>query len=144
MTKTNDALLLLGRIAIAAVFIPAGFSKLTNLAGFAAGLEGRGVPMSSILAPLGAAIEFFGGLAVLLGIHVRLAAVLMVLFTVAATVIAHRFWEFEGAARQTQQSQFLKNLAIVGGYLFLIVTGGGRYCLDRLWRRDGPATGKTP
>jgi putative oxidoreductase len=80
----------------------------------------------------------------LLGIHVRLAAVLMVLFTVAATVIAHRFRDFEGAARQTQQSQFLKNLAIVGGYLFLIVIGGGRYCLDRLWRRDGPATGKTP
>jgi uncharacterized membrane protein YphA (DoxX/SURF4 family) len=52
MTKTNDVLLLLGRIAIAAVFIPAGFSKLTILAGVAAGLEGRGVPMSSILGPL--------------------------------------------------------------------------------------------
>jgi putative oxidoreductase len=60
------------------------------------------------------------------------AAVLMILFTVVATLIAHRFWEFEGAARQTQQSQFFKNLAIVGGYLVLLVSGAGRYSIDRL------------
>jgi putative oxidoreductase len=79
-------------------------------------------------------IEFLAGIAVLLGIHVRFASALLILFTVAATLIAHRFWEFEGAARTTQQSQFLKNFAIIGGYVFLMVNGGGRYCLDRLWR----------
>jgi putative oxidoreductase len=133
-TVMNDIVLLFGRVAIASVFIPAGFSKLTNLAGFAASLEGRGVPMSSILAPLGAGIEFFGAIAVLLGIQVRLAAVLMIVFTIAATLIGHRFWEFEAAARQTQRGQFLKNLGLIGGFLFLVANGGGRYCIDRLWR----------
>jgi putative oxidoreductase len=132
--KSTGGALLFGRIAIAAVFIPSGFSKLMNLDGFIASLDGRGVPMASILGPLGAMIEFLAGIAVLVGIHVRFASVLMILFTVAATLIAHRFWEFEGAARTTQQSQFFKNLAIVGGYVFLIVNGGGRYCVDRLWR----------
>ncbi len=130
----SDLALLFGRIAIAALFIPAGFSKLTNLDGFIASLDGRGVPMASVLGPLGAMIEFLAGIAVLLGIHVRFASALLILFTVAATLIAHRFWEFEGAARTTQQSQFLKNFAIIGGYVFLMVNGGGRYCLDRLWR----------
>jgi putative oxidoreductase len=131
----SDLALLIGRVALAALFIPAGLSKLTNLAGFAASLEKRGLPLADVLAPLGAATEFFGGIAVLIGFQTRVAAVLIIVFTIVATLIAHRFWEFDGAARQTQQSQFFKNLAIVGGYLVLTVSGGGRYSIDRLWPR---------
>ena len=135
MNRQNDLLLLLGRIAIAAVFIPSGFSKLSNLDGFIASMDGRGVPFAWLLAPLGALIEFLAGIAVVVGVNVRVASLLMILFTVAATLIAHRFWEFQGAARQTQQGQFFKNLAIAGGFVFLMVNGGGRYCIDRLWQR---------
>lgn len=131
----SDLALLIGRVALAALFIPAGLSKLTNVSGFAGSLENRGLPFADLLALAGAAIEFFGGIAVLVGFQTRVAAVLMVLFTVAATLIAHRFWEFDGAARVTQQSAFFKNLAIVGGYLVLMVSGGGRFSIDRLWRR---------
>ena len=132
----SDLALLLARIALSALFIPAGFSKLTNLAGFTASLQKQGVPYADVLAPLGAGIEFLGGIAVLLGFQTRLAAVLLILFTVIATLIAHRFWEFEGQARQMQQGQFFKNLAIVGGFLALSVSGAGRYAIDRIWRRD--------
>ena len=134
----SDLALLIGRVALAALFIPAGLSKLTDVGAFAASLEKRGVPLADVLAPLGAAVEFFGGIAVLVGVQTRAAALLLVVFTVVATFIAHRFWEFDGAARQTQQSQFFKNLAIVGGYFVLAVTGAGRYSIDRLWRRGQP------
>lgn len=132
----SDLCLLLGRIALAAIFIPAGFSKLANLAGFSAGLDKRGVPFAELLAPLGAGIEFFGGIAVAAGVYTRPAALLMLLFTVVATLIGHRFWEFAESARQAQQTQFMKNLAIAGGYLVLAAAGGGRHCIDRLWRRQ--------
>jgi putative oxidoreductase len=132
----SDVALLFGRVALAALFIPAGLSKLTNVSGFADSLENRGLPLADLLALAGAAIEFFGGIAVLIGFQTRVAAALMVLFTVAATLIAHRFWEFDGAARATQQSAFFKNLAIAGGYLVLMVSGGGRFSIDRLWRRS--------
>jgi putative oxidoreductase len=131
----SDLALLIGRVALAALFIPAGLSKLTDVGAFAASLEKRGVPLADVLAPIGAAVEFFAGIAVLIGFQTRAAAVLMVLFTVAATLIAHRFWEFDGAARATQQSAFFKNLAIVGGYLVLMVSGGGRYSIDGLLHR---------
>ena len=134
----SDLALLIGRVALAALFIPAGLSKLTDVGAFAASLEKRGVPLADVLAPLGAAVELFGGIAVLIGFQTRVAAVLMILFTVVATLIAHRFWEFEAAARATQQSAFFKNLAIVGGYLVLMVSGAGRYSIDRLWRRRAP------
>jgi putative oxidoreductase len=130
----SDLALLLGRIALAALFIPGGFSKLTNLAGFTAMLQKQGVPYADVLGPLGAGVEFLGGIAVLIGFQTRLAAMLLILFTIIATMIAHRFWEFEGAARQMQQGQFFKNLAILGGFLALWVSGGGRYSIDGLWR----------
>jgi putative oxidoreductase len=131
----SNLALLVGRVALAALFIPSGLRKLTNLAGFAESLEKRGVPLADVLAPLGAGIEFFAGIAVLVAFQTRVAAVLMILFTVAATFIAHRFWEFEGAARTTQQSQFFKNFAIIGGYVVLLVSGPGRYSIDWLLYR---------
>jgi putative oxidoreductase len=132
----SDLALLLARIALSVLFIPGGLRKLMDLGSFTAGLQKQGVPYADVLAPLGAGIEFLGGIAVLIGFQTRLAAVLMILFTIAATLIAHRFWEFEGPARQMQQGQFFKNLAIVGGFLALSVSGAGRYALDWVWRRD--------
>ena len=133
----NDLALLIGRVAFAALFLPSGFSKLLNLQAFLYNIDGRGVPFAPVLAPIAAAVEFLGGVALLLGVQVRFASVVLLLFTVVATLIAHRFWEYApGAARQMQQINFFKNVAIVGGFVFLAAHGGGRYCLERLWRRD--------
>jgi putative oxidoreductase len=135
----SDLALLLARITMAALFIPGGLRKLMDLASFTASLQKQGVPYADVLAPIGAGVEFLGGIAVLIGFQTSLAAALLTVFTIIATAIAHRFWEFEGAARQMQQGQFFKNLAIIGGFLALCVAGGGRYTVGRLWRRDREA-----
>lgn len=133
----NDLALLIGRVAFASLFLPSGLSKAINVQAFIYSIDGRGVPFAPVLAPLGAAVEFLGGLALLLGVQVRVASVLLLVFTVLATLIAHRFWEFApGAARQIQQISFFKNVAIVGGFVFLAAHGGGRYCLEQLWQRE--------
>jgi putative oxidoreductase len=133
----NDLALLVGRVAFAALFLPSGLLKAMNLQAFIYSVDGRGVPFAPFMATLGAAIEFLGGLALLLGVQVRIASVLLLLFTVAATLIAHRFWEYApGAAHEVQRISFFKNVAIVGGFVFLAAHGGGRYCLEQLWRRD--------
>jgi putative oxidoreductase len=102
---------------------------------FAASLEKNGVPYASMLAPVGACVEFFGGLAIVLGIEVRAVALLMIAFVIVATLISHRFWEFADAARKAQATQFSKNVAIAGGFVLLHVAGGGRYAVERFWRR---------
>ena len=112
-----------------------GFGKLTDLAGFTAGLEGMGVPLAPALGLIGACLEFFGGLAVVLGVWTRLAAFLMVVFTVAATLIAHRFWAVPAEQQAMQTIQFMKNLAIIGGFLALLAAGGGRFSVDGLLER---------
>jgi len=136
VATANDLALLIGRVAIAALYLPSGLSKLMDLPGFIDQVDGRGVPLAPLFAPLGAAIEFLGGLALLVGVQVRVASVLLIVFTVLATLIAHRFWEYQGAARRMQEINFFKNVAIIGGFVFLAAHGGGRWCVEILWRHE--------
>jgi len=127
--------MLLGRILLGGIFVVSGYGKLMGLAAFAASLEKNGVPFASTLAPVGAGVEFFGGLAIVLGLEVRWVALLMIAFVIVATLISHRFWELQGAARRPQEINFSKNVAIIGGFVLLHAAGGGRFAVERLWRR---------
>src|SRR5215510_2253369 len=131
----GNALWLVGRILLAVIFIQSGFGKLMGLGVFAATLADVGLPMSSVLAPIAAAIELGGGLAILLGIGTRYAALALIVFVAAATLIAHRFWTYPPEQQPAQMVQFGKNLAIIGGFLFIFITGGGHHSIERWWRK---------
>jgi putative oxidoreductase len=123
--------LLLGRVALAAIFIPEGFGKLSHIDTFAHSLAARGVPMSGLMAVIAAGVEFFASLAIVVGFRTRHAALLMAVFTGCAALIAHRFWQIAGPAHETQYIQFMKNIAIIGGYLCLFAAGPGGIAIDR-------------
>ena len=69
----SDAICLLGRILIGGIFVQSGFQKLMGLDAFAAGLARNGIPgaIAQVLAPIGAAVEFVGGLAIVFGLMTR-------------------------------------------------------------------------
>jgi putative oxidoreductase len=46
--------------------------------------------------------------------------------------LAHRYWEYPPAQMTAQKTNFVKNLAILGGALLLFVTGPGRLSIDRM------------
>ncbi|WP_448204001.1 DoxX family protein [Azospirillum sp. sgz302134] len=132
---SQDLLLLVARLLIGAIFVQSGFGKLMNLGGFAGSLASQGLPAPTLLAALGGAVEFFGGLAVVLGLWTRLAAAAVIVFTIMATLIAHRYWELPPEAQPMQRIQFMKNVAIIGGFFALVAAGAGRFSLDGLRRR---------
>src|SRR5260370_26463869 len=115
----NDTICLLGRILIGGIFVQSGFQKLMGLDGFAGSLARNGIPaaIAPVLAPIGAGVEFVGGLAVVFGLMTRYAAVLMIVFVIVATLISHRFWALEGAERRARTVQFAENVAILGAFL---------------------------
>lgn len=133
--RSEDVILLLGRVALGVIFVKSGAQKLMALGAFAASLASRGIPQSSMWAVIGATVEFIGGILILTGMRTRYASLLMITFVIVATAISHRYWEFVDAARRTQESQFFKNLAIIGGFLLLFASGPGRFSLDGLLRR---------
>ena len=135
-TKGEDVIVLLGRVALGAIFVKSGLQKLMALSAFAASLAGRGIPESATWAVIGAMVEFVGGIMIITGLRARAASLLMILFVIVATGISHRYWEFaDAAARRAQESQFFKNLSILGGFLLLYVCGPGGFSLDTLLRR---------
>ncbi len=127
------AALFLGRLLIAAIYLNGGFDKLTGIDGFAGYLSNHGILTGAYpLAVLAAVVEFFGALCLLLGFQTRYVALLMALFTLVAALIGHRFWdETEAAAIRNQTIHFMKNVAIIGGFLFLYVCGPGPWSVDR-------------
>ncbi len=125
--------LLLGRLAIGALFLPTGWSKLTNPAGFAHYLEAKALPGPSIgWAVAAGVVEFFATLAIVLGFKTRLAAAALCIFVLIAAYLGHPFWTIaDPAAHQANYVNFWKNIVIAGGLLFLFVRGAGPLSLDR-------------
>lgn len=79
------------------------------------------ISITPILLIVATLLEFLGGLSVLLGIKEKIGATLLILFLIPTTIIMHQFWFIEGSAREVQMTHFLKNLAIIGGLLMIIL-----------------------
>lgn len=119
------AAILAGRVLLSILFIVAGFGKLTSISGTAGFFGSIGLPVPMVTAVLVGLVELLGGLAILVGFKTRIAAVVVALFVLAATAIAHLDFSQAGNALM-----FQKNLAITGGLLLLAVLGAGPLSID--------------
>ena len=134
MQQVNDAFLLLGRLLLAALFLPSGISKAMGFGAFAASLASKGLPYSEAWAAAAVAIEVLGPIALILGAAPRWTAVALIAFVIMATATTHRYWEFtEAATRRSQEINFYKNGGIVASLLFYFVSGAGAWSIAG-WR----------
>lgn len=81
------------------------------------------VPWTPLLLVAATLCELFGGLSLLLGMKERWGAFLLFLFLIPTTILFHPFWFVDGMARELQITHFLKNLAIMGGLLMVVLKG---------------------
>ena len=123
-------LVVAGRVLLALMFILAGFGKLSDISGTAGYIASGGLPMASALAVLVGLLELFGGIAVAVGFQARWAALALGLFTLAASVLFHKFWAVPADQAFVQQLMFMKNIAVAGGLLLLFSLGAGPASLD--------------
>ena len=130
--RTRDGAALLGRILLSGLFVWSGFGKLMGFAGTAGYIASKGLPFPTVLAAIAVAVELGGGLALLIGWRTRWAAVLLALFLLVITPIFHNFWSVPADQVMMQQINFFKNVAILGGMLFVYAMGPGRYSADRV------------
>ena len=123
--------LLVGRILLALIFIISGFNKLTGFAGTASFMAQHGLPLVPVLLVLSILVELGGGLLIAVGFKARWAALAIFLFLIPVTLIFHNFWGVEADQMRAQMIHFQKNLAIMGGMLYILFNGPGRYSLDK-------------
>ena len=117
--------ILIARVMISIVFLLNALGVIDQTEA-ARELAARGAPSNLVpfLMLVGRSVELIGGLALAFGLFQRVAAVALIAFLVAATFVGHAFWL---AAAGTpvfvgQLISFLKNLAMMGGLLFVAST----------------------
>jgi len=122
---------LAGRVMMAALFIPSGFSKLAGFQGTVGYIASKGLPLPQLGAVAAIVVELLVAAALLLGWRTRWAALILVLFTLAAAVLFHDYWAVPPEQKMMQAINFWKNVAIAGGLLFVAAHGPGPYAVDR-------------
>ena len=120
MTNILD---LFARILISTLFLINGIFKITNYDGTVGWMEGYGVP--GILLIPAIIIEILGPILIIVGYQTKITAAFLSLFCLATAVIFHN--EFNN---QIQLTSFLKNIALAGGFLFLVINGSRKFSLD--------------
>ncbi|MGD9924860.1 MAG: DoxX family protein [Pseudorhodoplanes sp.] len=139
-----NGLLVLGRILFVLVFILSGAQKLMDIPGTADQIGAKvllpeivtaytpqleaasGMATPTLLAILVGVIEIGAALMIAANIGARAGAVLLILFTIAATWYFHPFWTMSGPDRDANMIQALKNLSLIGGLLVIFAVGRWR------------------
>ena len=130
-TTSREWAALAGRILLAAIFVHAGFGKITGFAGTVGYVASAGVPMPEVATALAIAAELGAGLMLVGGFKARYAALAIAAFTIVTTLVYHRYWELPAAQQLPQFVNFWKNVSIVGGLMLVYAFGPGRLSFDK-------------
>ena len=121
MTNILD---LIGRVFISGVFLLSGFNKIGNYDGTVGWMESFGLPGFLLIPAI--ILEILAPILIIIGYQTRIAAGALSLFCLTTAIIFHTDF-----SDQMQFIAFMKNLALAGGFLFLVVNGARGYCLDK-------------
>lgn len=117
-----DALFLVGRIMFALVFLGSAVGHLKNVQGMAGYATSKGIPRAKEAVLLTGVMLLVGAVSVVLGAYADLGALLLIAFLLPTAFLMHAFWkETDAMAKMGEQVQFLKNVGLAGGAIFLYV-----------------------
>jgi putative oxidoreductase len=137
---TTSYLPFLGRLLIGLPFAMSGFGKLAAYGQTTAMIAGAGLPLPPLAYAVAVIVELGGGLLLIAGYQVRLVAVALAVFSIAAAASFHNNF-----ADQNQMIHFLKDVMIAGGLLQIAAFGAGAFSLDnRLSKNHGTVASDAP
>lgn len=136
----KDILDLIGRVFIAFIFLYDAFDSIFYFRETKAAMLEYGLTWNTeMLLYGGIFVLLLGGTLVLIGYRSGLGVTLLLLYWLPATFIVHSFWNDPEPVRRLEAIMFMKNLAITGGLLIVLVNGSGKYSIKRLF-----ATARVP
>ncbi len=115
---------LLGRIFISVLFFLNGIFKINNYDGTVEWMDSYGLPEVMIIPAI--IIEIFAPILIVIGYKTKISAAFLFLFCISTAFIFHNDF-----TDQVQLTAFLKNIALAGGFMFLIANGARGYSLDK-------------
>jgi len=121
MTNILD---LVGRIFISLVFLLSGINKIGNYEGTIGWMESLGMPGIFLIPAI--ILEIGASILIMIGYKVKISAALLSLFCIATAIIFHTDF-----SNQMQFVSFMKNIALAGGFLFLVINETKEFSLER-------------
>jgi transmembrane protein len=117
----NPITLFVARVAVTAPFLVGGFSKLFDWQGGEAEMLHVGLQPAWAFNLASLLTQLIGSALVIVNRRVWLGAGALGVFTVIATLLAHRFWDLTGEARTMQMNSFFEHLTICAAFLLVTV-----------------------
>jgi len=114
-------LLRLAEVLLSLIFVLGGLGTLRDPEPRAKQLVRFSLPLPMLLVRVNGAIMVVGGLALALNFRAALASIALAAVLLPTTIVGHAFWAEEGPRRQQQRVHFVKNLAVLGGLIAMIV-----------------------
>ena len=115
-----DAVLAIGRILFALLFISSGINHLTKLEAMTGYAKYKKVPAAKLAVLLSGVMLLLGGIYVALGIYADLGALLLAIFLIPAALLMHALWkETDPTAKMNESIAFFKDLSLAGAALIL-------------------------
>lgn len=119
MTTATAAILLLGRILLAALFAQSAQGHIRNHDRYVQLATGK-LPVPALAGVPTGVYLLVADLSIVLGVWADVGALMLVAFLLPTTFLFHRFWTFaDPAARRTQASNFWRNISLIGAALVL-------------------------
>jgi uncharacterized membrane protein YphA (DoxX/SURF4 family) len=109
----------LALLGLVAAYLQGGLDKAIDLPGAVAEMRHFGLAPAPPLALATIVLELVAPLMILAGVWRWLAALALAAFTLAATLLANRFWQASGADRFMLENAFFEHLGLVGGFLLV-------------------------
>jgi putative oxidoreductase len=116
----RDEVFLLGRVLFSLVFIGSGIGHLTQTEGSAQYAAFKKVPNPKLAVQVSGVAMLLGGIAVVVGVWMDLAGLLLAVLVLLMGFLMHRFWEeTDPQTKQVEMAQFMKNVSIAGAGLVI-------------------------
>lgn len=127
---------LIARILLSLEFLVAVNGKISGWSGQAAYMAAHGIRFVPPLLAAALAIELLGSICVITGFAARVAAAIMFVYLGIVSIELHDFWARTGNSAAMNQTEFFKNMGIMGGLLLLTVYGPGIWAIGARRTRD--------
>ena len=130
----KDFLDLLARVLIAFIFLFEAYDSIAFFKATKETMTAYNLTWNQDLLLYGAIfLLVVGGILVLLGYRSAMGAWLLLFYWIPVTFILHSWWNDPPEQQRDQLMLFMKNIAIMGGLLMIIVNGSGKYSIRRLF-----------
>ena len=130
----KDIFDLISRLFLSAIFLFESYSSVKHISRSKATMLHYGFHWNpELLLYTASFLRLIGGIFLLIGYRPRFAVTLLLIYWIPVTFMVYQFWDAPEGTKNIQTVNFLKNIAIIGGLIHILIHGVGKYSIRRFF-----------